>query len=160
MKVSQLQQMTSKNAENLLRNHSPNQSTQTPDQKPRHANRLATNLFPKNSARCPSSSGPWNSKPSNQRPQLWSYILIFRGDTRKPVRGLESKHTFLAKLMPHWRSTLGNWIVVKELAEVQIPSVEERVRGASSSSSSSWNDPCSDLRAFWYKNNVWGKFWA
>jgi hypothetical protein len=45
---------------------------------------------------------------------------------------------------------------VKELAEVQIPNVEERVRGASSSSSS-WNTPC-DLRAFWYKNNVWEIF--
>ena len=44
----------------------------------------------------------------------------------------------------------------KELAEVQIPSVEERVRGASSSSS--WNDPCSDLRAFWYENSVRGNF--
>lgn len=90
-------------------------------------------------------------------PQLCSLILIFWGDTRKPVRGLDSKHTFLTKLMPDWRSTLENWIVMKESAEVQIASVEERVRGASSSSSCT--DPCRDLHAFRNKK-VSGEFFG
>ena len=47
--------------------------------------------------------------------------------------------------------------MMKESAEVQIASVEERVRGASSSSS--WTDPCRDLHAFRYKK-VSGEFFG